>query len=119
MGNKIVHFELSAKDHKAISEFYADIFGWEVEYIEEMNYATFKAGDGVGGGFNPVTDENPAGTVIIYIGTDNVTDSLNAVESAGGSIVSPEMDIPNTGKFGLFRDPTGNLVGLFSPYPME
>jgi predicted enzyme related to lactoylglutathione lyase len=118
MGNKIVHVELSAKDRKALSQFYADVFGWEIEHMDEMNYSTFKAGDGVGGGFNPVTDENPAGSVIIYIGTDNVGESLKTVEAAGGSVVSPEMDIMGTGKFGLFRDPGGNLVGLFSPIPM-
>jgi len=27
-----------------------------------------------------------------------------------------ETEIPNTGKFGMFRDPQGNMVGLFRPY---
>jgi predicted enzyme related to lactoylglutathione lyase len=118
MDHKIVHVELTAKDRLALSKFYADVFGWEIEHIDAMNYSTFKAGDGVGGGFNPVTAENPVGTVTIYIETDDVPASLKAVEKAGGSIISPEMDIPNTGTFGLFRDPQGNLIGLFKPSPM-
>lgn len=116
--HKIVHIELSAKDRKALSKFYAEIFGWQMEHIDEMNYTTFKAGDGVAGGFNPVTESNPAGTVTIYIETDDVTASLNDVEKAGGTIVSPEMEIPNTGKFGLFRDPQGNMIGLYKAYPI-
>lgn len=116
--HKIVHVELSAKDRKALSKFYADVFGWELEHYEDMNYTTFKAGDGVGGGFNPVTDENPAGTVLVYIGTDDVTASLNDVQKAGGTIIAPEMEIPNTGKFGIFRDPQGNVIGLYKAYPM-
>jgi predicted enzyme related to lactoylglutathione lyase len=116
--HKIVHIELSAKDRKALSKFYSDIFGWDLRHIDEMNYTTFKAGDGVAGGFNPVTDENPAGTVLIYIETDDVTASLDEIQKAGGTIISPEMEIPNTGKFGIFRDPQGNVVGLFKPYLM-
>jgi hypothetical protein len=116
--HSIVHIELTAKDRKALSKFYADVFGWEMQHMDEMNYTTFKAGDGVAGGFNPITESNPVGTVTIYIETDDVTASLNEVKKAGGTILSPEMDIPNTGKFGMFRDPQGNMIGLFKPYPM-
>ncbi len=115
----IVHVELSAKDRKALSKFYQDVFGWEVEHEDQMNYTTFRAGEGVGGGFNPVSDQNPAGTVTVYINTDNVTNSLKAVEEAGGTILVPESDIPGMGKFGLFRDPQGNMIGLFMANPMQ
>ena len=116
--HKIIHIELSAKDRKALSKFYADVFGWEMLHIDDMNYTTFKAGDGVAGGFNPVNEQNPAGTVLVYIETDDVTKSLNDVKKAGGTIISPEMDIPNTGKFGIFRDPQGNMIGLYKANPM-
>lgn len=116
--HKIVHIEISAKDRKGLSKFYADVFGWESEHLDAMNYTTFKAGDGVGGGFNPVTEQNPAGTVTFYIETDDVTDSLAEVQKAGGMIIMPEAEIPNMGKFGMFRDPQGNLIGLFKPFPM-
>ncbi len=116
--HKIVHIEISAKDRKALSKFYGDVFGWQTEHIDPMNYSTFKAGEGVGGGFNPVNEQNPAGTVTFYIDTDDVTASLKAVQKAGGTILMPESDIPNMGKFGLFRDPQGNLIGLYKAYPM-
>ena len=86
--------------------------------MDFMNYTTFKAGEGVGGGFNPVSDQTPAGTVTIYIETDDVTASLQDVQKSGGTVIMPEADIPNYGKFGLFRDPQGNLIGLFKPYLM-
>ncbi len=117
-GHEIVHVEFAAKDRKALSKFYADVFGWEIEDIDQMNYTTFKSGDGLGGGFNPVTETTPVGTTTVYIATDDVTASLNAVEKAGGSILVPESDIPNMGKFGLFRDPQGNMVGLYKAFPM-
>jgi predicted enzyme related to lactoylglutathione lyase len=116
--HKIVHIEISAKDRKALSKFYADVFGWEMKHIDDMDYTTFKAGDGVGGGFNPVTEQNPIGTVTVYIETDDVTASLLDVQKAGGTILMPEMEIPSTGKFGIFRDPQGNMLAVFKPYPM-
>ena len=116
--HKIIHVELSATDRKALAEFYAYVFGWELQHLDEMDYTTFKAGDGVGGGINPITEQNPIGTVTVYIQTDDVTASLRDIHEAGGTIISPEMEIPNTGKFGLFRDPQGNVLGLFMPYPM-
>jgi predicted enzyme related to lactoylglutathione lyase len=116
--HKIVHVELSATDRKALSKFYADVFGWEVKDDDSMNYTTFRAGDGVAGGFNPVTENYPAGTVTVYIETDDVTASLNAVKKAGGTVIATEMEIPNTGMFGLFRDPQGNLIGVFKPFQM-
>lgn len=118
MEHKIVHIEISTSDRNALSKFYADLFGWEVEHLDAMNYSTFRAGDGVGGGFNPVTENNPVGNIIVYIETDNVTASLHEVENAGGIILVPETEIPNTGKIGLFRDPQGNTMGLFMPFPM-
>ncbi len=42
---------------------------------------------------------------------------LKEIEKAGGTILVPEMEIPNTGKFGLFLDPQGNKIGLFKPFP--
>jgi predicted enzyme related to lactoylglutathione lyase len=118
MDHKIVHIEISARDRKALSKFYADVFGWGTTHLDEMNYTTFETGEGVGGGFNPVSEQNPAGTVTFYIETDDVTASLKEIEKAGGTVVATEMEIPKMGKFGLFRDPQGNLVGLFMPFPM-
>ncbi len=116
--HNIVHVELAAKDRKALSDFYSRVFGWEVKHEDGMDYTTFKAGDCVGGGFNPVNAQNPAGTTTVYIETDDVTASLRNVEQAGGTILVPESEIPNTGKFGIFRDPQGNMVGLYKAYPM-
>jgi predicted enzyme related to lactoylglutathione lyase len=109
----IVHIEISAKDREAAAKFYADLFSWKFEQMPEMNYATFEALP-VGGGLNPVTESNPAGTVIVYVGTDDVTASLAKAEKLGGKTLVPKTEIPNMGFFGIFRDPTGNPIGLFT-----
>lgn len=110
----IVHVEFSAKDRKESQKFYADVFGWELTSYDDMNYTTFKTGEGVEGGLNPVQEGFPAGTVTVYIQTSDIPASLAAVESAGGTIVSPEWEVPGVGKFGFFRDPSGNMIGLIT-----
>ena len=109
----IVHIELSANNCLSASKFYQDVFGWEITQIPEMSYATFMSQKELGGGFNPVTPENPAGTVTVYIGTDDIDASLAQVNAAGGKTVAPMMEIPGVGWFALFKDPTGNTMALF------
>lgn len=115
----VVHVEFSAKDLEAMGNFYRDLFGWEIVQIPEMNYATFETGDNTGGGFNPVSDTNPAGTVLVYIGTDDIDASLAKAESLGGKVVLQKTEIPETGWFGFFSDITGNVVGLYTPLEKE
>jgi hypothetical protein len=86
--------------------------------MPEMNYAMFDYGvEGVGGGLNPVGEDNPVGTVIIYVDTEDIATDLAKVEKLGGKIVTPKTEIPGMGWFAIFSDPTGNRIGLFSTLP--
>ena len=114
----IVHVEISTHDREAAGKFYSDLFGWHIEQMPEMNYATFDYGvEGVGGGLNPVTENNPAGTVVVYVDTDDIDADLAKVEKLGGKIVTAKTEIPGMGWFGIFTDPTGNLIGLYTNMP--
>ena len=111
----VVHVEFSAQDREAAGKFYSDLFGWQISDMPEMNYATFDIGKNVVGGLNPVNENNPAGTVLVYIGTDDINASLAKAEALGAKIITPKTEIPQTGWFGFFSDPTGNMVGLYTP----
>lgn len=110
----IVHVEFSAHDPGAAAEFYAELFGWKITPMPEMNYFTFDVKGGPGGGFPEVNELVKAGDVLIYIATDDIEASLARAESLGGKTVAPKTEIPSIGWFGLFADPTGNVVGLFT-----
>jgi predicted enzyme related to lactoylglutathione lyase len=109
----IVHIEFSASDREAAARFYQEIFGWEVQHMPEMNYSTFMADENLGGGFNPVTNENPAGTVTVYIQVDDFATTLKEIEARGGQTILPKTEIPGVGWFAFFKDPTGNQVALY------
>jgi predicted enzyme related to lactoylglutathione lyase len=111
----IVHIEISANDHAKAGEFYASVFGWQTKAFPEMNYTTFDTGQGVGGGFNPVKDDNLPGTIMVYINADNLDETLGKIKAAGGTVILESMDIPDVGTMAIFSDPTGNQLALLKP----
>jgi predicted enzyme related to lactoylglutathione lyase len=110
----IVHIEFSSKDREESGKFYSQLFGWKVQQMPDMNYATFDAEGGPGGGFNPVSEEYPAGTVMVYIETDDIDATLAKAEKLGAKTLVPKTEIPETGWFALFLDVSGNQVGLYT-----
>jgi predicted enzyme related to lactoylglutathione lyase len=116
MSHPIVHIELSADSPEELAKFYEDTFGWETQRWPEMDYITFSSKkDSIGGGFNPVQDGNPSGTVITYIQTEDLAASMAKVEANGGTITLPPTDIPGVGQMAHFTDPTGNPMALLEP----
>ena len=113
----IVHIEISANDYESAGTFYQDVFGWEISPMPEMNYATFMSQKDLGGGFNPVSDQNPAGTVTVYIQADDIEKTLGVIEARGGKTVLPKSEIPGIGWFAFFQDPTGNIMALYKSMP--
>jgi predicted enzyme related to lactoylglutathione lyase len=108
----IVHIEFSANDREKATQFFQETFGWEIQHMPEMNYSTFVCDDKLGGGFNPITDQNPAGTVTMYIQVDDFEKTLEVIESRGGKTIVPKTEIPGVGWYAFFSDPTGNQIAL-------
>jgi len=111
----IVHVEIPAANVEAAGKFYADLFGWKISPMPEMNYTMFEAGDGDEyGGFPQVSENNPAGQVLVYIHSDDIEADLKKVEKLGGKVLHPKAEIPGMGWFGVFQDPTGNVLALYT-----
>lgn len=111
----IVHIEIPAQDSKAATKFYKDVFEWDIEHYEDMNYTTFAAEGGTGGGFNPVSDDNPVGNVLLYINTPDLKASLEKIKASGGEVIIESYEIATVGTMATFKDPTGNLLALLEP----
>jgi len=112
--NGICHVEIPCTDYEKVTEFYGDVFGWESQIIPEMNYATFKTGDGPGGGFSKELKVSESG-VLFYIQVEDIDASLKKIETAGGQMVKGKTPIsPEFGFFGIFTDSEGNVIGLWA-----
>ena len=110
----VVHIEIPAANVQAAGKFYADLFGWKMEHVPEFNYTMWADGSGSGGGFNEVSAENPVGQVLVYIDSDDIDADLQKAEKLGGKVIRPKTEIPGTGWYGIFQDPTGNLLAVYT-----
>ena len=110
----VVHVEIPAAYVSSAAKFYETLFGWKMEHAAEFDYTMWSDGSGSGGGFNKVDDENPVGQVLVYIDSDDIEADLKHVVKLGGSVVREKTEIPGTGWFGLFKDPTGNTLALYT-----
>jgi hypothetical protein len=118
--HKFVHVELSSKDQAAMKKFYDAVFGWEFQDFPDMgDYTTFTTGEGeMGGGFNPVSDDNPPGNIVLYIHTDDLAGTRAKIQAGGGMILMDDMDIPTVGTMSMFKDPSDNVIALLQPVEM-
>lgn len=112
--NGICHVEIPATDFEKMNKFYGDLFGWETQVIPEMDYATFKPPDGIGGGFSKQLKTADSG-VLFYIEVEDIEATLKNIEGAGGKIVMPKTLIsPEIGYSAVFTDVAGNSIALWS-----
>lgn len=110
----IVHIEIPAADSAKAALFYQTLFGWKTTRDEALNYAMWEPGDGPGGGFSPLGENVKPGDVMIYVDSDDIEADLKSVEKLGGTVVQAKMEITGVGWFGMFKDPTGNTIALYT-----
>lgn len=122
--NKVVHFEIPAKDFSRAQKFYQDLFGWKIEtwpgtktkYGLATTVPTGKQGPTEPGGINGAIMEPSADfekTTIVTIDVPSIDDYLKKIEAKGGKTVMPKNPVGDMGFMARFRDPEGNVVGLW------
>jgi predicted enzyme related to lactoylglutathione lyase len=106
----VVHWEVQARDPNKQQQFFADLFGWQIDANNPMNYGMVSSAgkDSIGGGIGATEDEP---RVTVYIQVDSIDDTLEKVKSLGGEQVMPRTDIGMV-IMGQFRDLEGNVIGL-------
>lgn len=110
----VVHIEIPAAQVPQAADFYKKLFGWQIVVDEKMNYSMWEPGEGPGGGFSPLEQGVKPGDVLVYINSEDIEADLKQVEALGGTVVQPKMEIPGIGWFGIFKDPTGNSLALYT-----
>ena len=121
MGLPVVHFEIIGKDAEKLRSYYSDLFDWEFDSDNPMNYGlvqregnTNADGIGIGGGVGAGPD-GYSGHVTFYIEVPDVEAALAKAESLGGSRMMGPQQMMGQVEIGLFNDPEGNLVGVVKP----
>ena len=122
---KVVHFEIPADDLDRAKTFYGSVFGWRLqtmpmaggEYttigttpVDEQTQMPTEPG-AITGGMMQRDEQTPA--PVITIDVEAIDDALKQIEAGGGTTVTPRTAIPGMGAFAYFKDPEGNVLGLW------
>jgi predicted enzyme related to lactoylglutathione lyase len=123
MSNRVVHFEIQAKDLERAKKFYTDAFGWKMEQMgpDMMNYVVITTGDpkepgGINGGMVPA-DDKTWNAYSCVIGVDDIDKAMVDVKTAGGEVLGEKTDIPTVGIYVSCKDSEGNFFSLLQPAP--
>jgi predicted enzyme related to lactoylglutathione lyase len=136
--NRVVHFEIHAKDMDKLQKFYEQLFGWKISGTgpEFGGYRMIMTGPGpddiaagkvtmenvgINGGMTPRSGDMPTATqtavnaFVNIIGVED-TDAMfkKGIELGGTESMAP-MDVPHVGRLAYLKDPEHNVFGILKP----
>ena len=130
--DKIVHFELPAKDMERARAFYSSIFGWELKdwpmpdgskyigartvAVNEETHLPTEVG-AINGGI--VEHSETVSMPIFAINVSSIDEKVAMIEKAGGKVTRPKMDMMGMGFYAYVSDCEGNTLGLWEDAPKK
>jgi predicted enzyme related to lactoylglutathione lyase len=122
---KFIWVELMTPEMEQGARFYGHVAGWQTKDFgsPEMPYLVLEA-DGKGmGGIMELTEEHKGQGIppnwTGYVGVDDVDATAKLFAEKGGSVRRPPQDIPEIGRFAVVADPSGAVLCIMTPLPME
>jgi hypothetical protein len=123
---RIGSFELPAEDLDRAAAFYRRVFGWRAERVPWAGppYLVLRppaaAGDAttgaLGGGLYLRHELGaPHPLLMLHLAAGRLEDCLAAITTHGGTVDQVPRTVGSFGRFARFRDPEGNLLGLWEP----
>ena len=113
MGRPIVHFEIASPNLDRATEFYRELFDWDVGEERMDGYRLVKTAEGSIGGGLLRSPEGVFPYVSVYVGVTDLRETLRLAEELGGKVIVEPMPVPGVGEFAMFQDPDGVMMGLF------
>lgn len=108
---KICYIHIPALDLEISASFYQHVFNWIIRHREDGS-VSFDDGVGeVSGEWVLDREPTPHEGFAISIMVDDIIKSMDAVTRHGGTILST--DLEEDQKMASFKDPAGNIMGLY------
>jgi len=105
---KICYVEIPAKDIQKSADFYSKVFGWKIKKRGDGSTAFDDPVGGVSGTWVLKRSVATKPGMLIYVMVDNISKTTEAIVREGGAIMRV-----HTPEIAHFRDPAGNIVGLY------
>lgn len=121
MDHTIVHFEIPAEDLEKLKKFYSQLFGWKIEKAGPMDYWLIQTvpideqgrpqRQGVNGGM--IKKQSPEHKFTYYVLVESIEEYSKKIETLGGRVVVPKMEVPSMGWWAMAVDPEGNPFAIW------
>jgi uncharacterized protein len=114
IGKFVWHEQVSDNPQQAES-FYTQLFGWGTEVFKagEMDYTMISSGGQTHGGFGKRMDEAPPPHWLGHIGVENVDETIEKAQAAGGQVAGGPFDMEDVGRMVILTDPQGAFVSAY------
>ena len=120
--DKVVHFEIPVEELERAQKFYKSVFGWKIESLPGIEYNMIvttpvdekgmpKEHGAINGGM--MKRQRPVTSPVITIGVEDIEGTIQNIKKMGGEIVRGKMQIGEFGYAAYFKDPEGNIIGLW------
>ena len=128
--NRVVHFEIHAKNLDGAQKFYESVFGWKINDLGPQmgNYRLVSTGEdqpgarwpGINGGITPRMGPAPSGgepvnAFVCTVTVDNIDSYVEKVKAAGGTVALDKIQVPGVGWLAYVKDLEGNIFGMLQP----
>ena len=121
MSGRVVHFEIPFDDQERAKAFYGEAFGWQMTELPDMKYVLTTTGPSEQG---PPSEPGfinggllqrglPVGGPVLVLDVEDINASLEQIERLGGTTVESKQAVGEMGFSAYFKDPEGNLMGLW------
>jgi len=110
---EVRYLQIPTADVDASAGFYERALGWTIRTRSDGSTAFDDTTAEVSGEW--VLDRQPAGDtgVLVYVRVDDVEATFQKIAEAGGEIIVPPTPQGETMAYATFRDPAGNVLGVF------
>ncbi|MCO1618754.1 MULTISPECIES: VOC family protein [Micromonospora] len=112
----VTWFEIGSDRPDEAQRFYSELFGWSFDEQGGPggSYRQTAAGGGRGIG-GAIRDTDTGNYAIFYAQVADVAETCRRAETAGGTVLTAPVTTPIGLVRALLRDPSGNLLGVFTP----
>jgi predicted enzyme related to lactoylglutathione lyase len=116
VGQPVIQWQILSKMPDQLSEFYRQLFGWEMNADNALGYRTINTGSerGIHGGIWPVSPEGRA-MVTLYVEVEDVAEHIKRATELGATVVIPPQKLPDGDEMAVITDPEGLTFGLVKP----
>jgi len=109
--------ELQTRDPETTADFYAALFGWETEPVEQngdLVYVTIENAGAKNGGIMPMTEQHGDAPPfwLTYFTVRSCDDAVGKVRRVGGEVLAGPLDL-GAGRIAVVSDPQGAAFALF------